>query len=518
MADAYTLSTRVANLGTLVPGVDAMEQLVSAGLTNIDADGKLRPQLAEAVPTVENGLWRTFPDGRMETTWKIRPNIEWHDGHAFSMADLLFTARIDADRDLPFPRAIAQESIDSVEASDGQTITVKWKRPYVQADALFGTILPAHLLEAQYLEDKANLAQLSYWSDDFVGTGPFKLKEWSRSSHMIVQANDRYVLGRPKVDEIEIRFIPDPSTLMANILAGQIDVTLGKTLGLEQAAQVRDQWSAGAMEVGFRSWIMMYPQFIGASPAAVSDVRFRRALLHALDRQQMVDALMFGIVPVAHSMLNPNHPAYATVQPGIASYPYDVRRATEIIDGAGYGRGADGMLRDTDDRPLTIEVRTTAGFDIQEKSLFAIAENWRQAGVTVETTLVPPQRSRTDAEYMATFPGFLLIQQPNDPMDLRRYHISSARLPENNYRECCYMRYSNPDYDRLVDRFFVTIPIADRNHVLAQIIQHQTDQAILAGLFYNVEPTMISKKLNNIAARKSQNGVQSWNAELWEAS
>src|SRR5438034_7030026 len=61
-------------------GGDAIEDLVNAGLAVMTNEGKLRPELAEAVPSVENGRWRLFPDGRMETTWQLRPGIRWHDG------------------------------------------------------------------------------------------------------------------------------------------------------------------------------------------------------------------------------------------------------------------------------------------------------------------------------------------------------------------------------------------------------------------------------------------------------
>src|SRR5438045_5362591 len=80
--------------GGTLPGAREFEQLVHAGLGVEDERGNVRPQLAEDVPTVENGLWRVFQDGRMETTWKIRPNVRWHDGTPFTAEDLLFTARV----------------------------------------------------------------------------------------------------------------------------------------------------------------------------------------------------------------------------------------------------------------------------------------------------------------------------------------------------------------------------------------------------------------------------------------
>ena len=77
-----------------VPGLDALEELVSAGLVHADDQGRFLPQLAEAVPSVDNGLWQVFPDGRMATTWRIRPNASWQDGTPFTSEALLFTTAV----------------------------------------------------------------------------------------------------------------------------------------------------------------------------------------------------------------------------------------------------------------------------------------------------------------------------------------------------------------------------------------------------------------------------------------
>lgn len=72
-------------------GSNLITELVHTALTALDNKGVLQPRLAEAVPSLENGLWKVFPDGRMETTWKLKPGLRWHDGTPFTSDDLLFT-------------------------------------------------------------------------------------------------------------------------------------------------------------------------------------------------------------------------------------------------------------------------------------------------------------------------------------------------------------------------------------------------------------------------------------------
>src|SRR5207249_8629144 len=143
---------------------------------------------------------------------------------------------------LPQFRQLGIELIEKVEPR-GQAVVVTWKQPFVDADALFSmrgntsrsNPLPKHLLEQDFLNNKAGFTELRYWSDEFVGIGPYKLKEWNRGSHLTLQAFDKYVLGKPKIDEIDVKFIPDGNTMVANMMSGGIDMPYGSIVGLDQA-------------------------------------------------------------------------------------------------------------------------------------------------------------------------------------------------------------------------------------------------------------------------------------------
>src|SRR5439155_3303188 len=130
--------------------------------------------------------------------------------------------------------------------------------------------------------------------------GPFKLHEVVEGSYLVLVANDRYVLGRPKLDEIEMRFIPDANTLVTNLLAGGIDLLLGPRISLDLAIQARNQWKEGTVDIGIGPGmgLVIYPQFIDANPPIITDLRFRRSLLYALDRQLIMDTLMAGFTAV----------------------------------------------------------------------------------------------------------------------------------------------------------------------------------------------------------------------------
>src|SRR5687767_11452307 len=117
-ADPPTLNSE---LNTIIPGATALERLVSSALGTDDDEGNLRPQLGEAIPSVENGLWVLRPDGRMQTTSKIRPGARWHDGTPVTADDLVFTVTIGKDRELAVLGHAGLANVDSVEARDAST-------------------------------------------------------------------------------------------------------------------------------------------------------------------------------------------------------------------------------------------------------------------------------------------------------------------------------------------------------------------------------------------------------------
>src|SRR5213593_2874868 len=99
--------------------------------------------------------------------------------------------------------------IEVVDAADDRTLTIRWKQPYIDADSLFSSgralPLPKHLLEKTFTEDKAGFTQTPYWNEGFISTGPFRVARWDAGSGVLLQAFDQFALGRPKVDEIEVR-------------------------------------------------------------------------------------------------------------------------------------------------------------------------------------------------------------------------------------------------------------------------------------------------------------------------
>ncbi|MBM2813053.1 MAG: hypothetical protein HW416_3812, partial [Chloroflexi bacterium] len=449
-------------------------------------------------------------------------NAEWHDGAPVTAHDVVFTHKLTLDREVEVfrdPRP-GYPLIESIEATDDHTVVTRWIQPHIWADFAFsfagdGTVLPQprHILERPYNEDKASFLDLPYWTTQFIGSGPYKLREWVSGSHVILQANDRYVLGRPKIDEIEVRFIADTNTLVANILAGAIDVTIGRAMSLDQADTIVERLPGVGVTLAPIGAQTAYPQFLNPTPAILLNVQFRRALWHAIDRQQIVDTLMKGRTTVAHTFINPAEADYLAIEPNIAKHDYDPQRAIQLIEGVGLRKGADGIYADAAGVKPTVEVRI--GGAGGEKLLLAVTGYWQQIGVSVDPVIVPPQRT-SDVEYRSNFPGFEIVRRGNFRFDLTgTLGSAGAPLPENRYIGNNRGRYQNVDLDALFYDYHRTVAARERSDLLARIVRHVSEQVVILGLYNDIEPTVYSARLHGVQG-KFERSTQVWNVHEWE--
>jgi peptide/nickel transport system substrate-binding protein len=343
------------------------------------------------------------------------------------------------------------------------------------------------------------------------------MREWAIGSHVVLGANDQYFQGRPRIDEIEVRFIRDVNVLIANILAGTVEVNLGRGLDPEHALQIRGQRKDVNLLLASWSWLPIRPQFVNPSPALLLDAQFRRAQIHAIDRQAIADSIAGGLVGIAHSMINPNEPDYKEIESGVVRYEYEPRKAGQMIEGLGYRKGPDGVFADAAGQKLAIEMRTTAQRDQQVKATFAVANFWQQIGVAAEPFVVPNQRL-ADREYRATFPGWEMVGGGSgfQAGEVKRYHSTSAPLPENGFRSVGNnARYMNAELDSFIDRYLGTIQKTDRLRWMREIVHHQTDRVTVMGLFYQIRPTITAERLMNVTSGYG-GGTSAWNAWEWD--
>jgi len=500
-----------------VPGMAELFQLLDGSLTYLDGDNLRRPLLAETVPTGENGLWQVCPDGRMEMTWRLRPGIRWHDGAPMTADDLRFSLSVYRDRELGIFPVPGLPLISGIDTPDPLTAVVKWQKLFVDSDALFSSgatmrPLPKHLLEQPFQENNAAFLSLPFWREELVGTGPFRMQDWELGSHALLVANDDYVLGRPRLDQIEVRFFKDLGAIKAGLLAGSIDAHFGRGFNVDDVLQIQDRTKNVKVQLGgtLGGLLPVWPQLLNPDPPIVANLQFRRALLMAIDRQQMTDTINSGLGPVAHSWVQPDRPEGRAVEGSIVRHGYDPRAAAQAIENMGYSKRADGFFQAADGTSLSFQLRTSEQIAVQVPATLSVKNYWQQLGLDVQVDVLPLAQS-TDLRLRSTYPSFLLINRGTLLSPDGYFNRSAIPLPETNFVGGNTARYGTAELDGLIERYVSTIPFPERMAVLGEIVHYQSEQVTLLPIFFiGAAYVLGSERLKNVL------GGQVWNAHLWD--
>jgi peptide/nickel transport system substrate-binding protein len=494
-------------------------------LTVYDEGGTLVPRLAQKVPTIEDGDWTLAADGQMEITWRLRPGIRWHDGTPLSIEDFVLGLKVVQDNEVPINRSSWVSFVSEIRPVSNDTFVMVWRQPYMLATASGPSdlpALPAHILGSSYESgDKQAFSNSPYWAQEFMGLGPYKMKDWVLGSHLTAVASDDYFLGRPRIDELVFRFFTDVPPLMAALLAGELDIVPVGAMKADEAMTVKQSWEqtgAGTAIISLNGLRVLYFQYRDTNAPWVRDVRVRRALTHMQDRQTLVETLKSGLTTIGHTVPTPQDPLYRQIeQRGLPKYDYDLRKAQELLAEAGWNKGANGIYQNAAGQPLSVEIRTVVVAPEALQEILAEADQFIKAGVESPIFQVR-QNDANRSELRAKAEGVFSNRLDDTPDALSRFHSSLIASEANRWLGQNVWGYSNPVFDRMYDRYIVTMEVGKRQDALADMLKMHADEVTYIPMWYELG-------LLNMAFRKGVRGpvaaspIQQenmWNVHLWE--
>ncbi len=509
-------ATGLAVFNTRTSNQEEAAWMFHAGLTAQDAQGDLQGRLARKVPSIADGDWRVLPDGSMDVTWKLRPNVKWHDGTVLTADDFVFGIQVARDPDLPLRYQGGVNLIREVTAPDAETLVVRWSEPYYGANQGRPDDLPAvprHIMQTLYQQgDKAAFTNSPYWTTEFVGLGPYRLGKWLQGSFTEGLAFDDYFLGRPKIDRVILRYFNDLNVMVASLLADDIDM-VPSSLSAQNAEPIRGEWQQRGTILQWASDANS-AQFQYRDPAApwVGDVRIRQALVHLVDRQTIAETFEPGGAGPVDLLVAPHEPVYRLVeQRGFARYPYDPARATTLLAEAGWSRGADGTLQNLSGQRFAIEVRVNA---IGSDAALALADQWKRGGMEVPFTAIPnnaADRQKQRAQSQGVMLGGRVVGLDNL---LVQYTTAEIRSEENNWLAVNQGGYSNPFFDRLYAQYSAELDPAKRNSVYAEFIKLMADQALAVPTYYTTSLIAFRRGISGPTLLQPLQ-VATWNVHDW---
>lgn len=517
-----TLAARA--IVAFTPALYTQNYLFNASIDYRDERDVLHPQLVEALPQVNTDTWKVNSDGTMDTKYTLKPNLTWQDGTPLTAEDFVFGWKVYATKDFGAAGSPPISLMENMTAPDPRTVVIHWKQIYPDAAGFQQTAnyptyqpFPRHLLE-QHLKDLDPVAftALPFWTSEYVGAGPYRVEKWEPGAYIQARAFDGYVLGKPKIERIELRFIPDPQTAVANLLAGEVHFVSDFVLTVTDGQTLEQQWpSHGGGTVLYspislrNSVVQLRPQYMEAP--ALQDARVRQAIAFGYDAQTAVDVLTAGKGLPTNTLTSPRVPYYGEIEKVIQKYQYDPRRVQQLMESAGFTKASDGFYAGADGKSLTFSIASSSGAK-NESEVAAYVDGQRKAGINATQKVIPAAQI-DDPEVRATVPGIQVRGGGILPVTYTSEQVPTA---ENRWRGDNRAGWSSPEYDRLFGSFTSTLAENDRVQLLAQMEKLLTEQLPVIPHFFGVESNPVSDQLKGPIARQTPNSASAFiNVHEW---
>ncbi|PLX75850.1 MAG: peptide-binding protein [Desulfuromonas sp.] len=402
--------------------------LVYNGLLRYDKNLKLEGVLAESWDISEDNLTITF---------HLRKGVTWHDGAPFTSADVMFTYQLYTNPEVPTSYAEDFLQVASAETPDDYTFKVSYARPYAPALESWSTsIHPKHLLES------ADVTQ-SPLTRAPIGTGPFRFKQWDSGEKLVLEANDSYFEGRPYINRVIYRIIPDLSTQFLELQSGGLDF-MGLTPIQFQTQTDTPAFSRNFNKYRYLAFSYTYLGYNLEKPL-FQDQRVRQAISLAIDKQELIDGVLLGLGQAA---TGPYKPDLWWYNREVQRYAHDPDKARALLSEAGWtDSDGDGIL-DRQGVPFSFTIITNQGNDLRAKSAEIIQRRLKEIGMEVKIRVVEWATFLKEFIFTGNFDATILGWTGGPEPDQYNIWHSSKTAP----RELNFIHYRNAEVDELLER------------------------------------------------------------------
>ena len=436
---------------------------MSDGLVVEDENGVLEPRLAERVPTIENGdaALAKMPDGRsaLNVRFRLRDGARWQDGAPVRPADLRFGWLLFNNRDARAVQYNAATRIQDVRPVDERTVEIVYKPG--ELDPRFALCCNAFLLPEAALRDVpvTKLAE-SAFARAPVYAGPFLFKERQGNVSITLERSQYYALGPAKLRTVVFVFRPDADALLADLSAHRVDLATAGLYGVDRAGALATIEPRGVHATYTPSLALEHLDFNLRDPSDLAkphpilgDGVVRAALATAIDRAKLARNSTAGRSPPAISYLVP--PSWAAAGAGdVTTFAFDAAAAEQVLDSAGWKRGADG-LRAREGRRLRLRLVVAAGNAVRDRAAEQIAGDLGRIGVEVTSESVSMANLTTASGALSSGQFDLALYAwvgDRDPYGWSLlYHRSQVPSATNGFTGQNYSGWSNERFSTLAD-------------------------------------------------------------------
>jgi peptide/nickel transport system substrate-binding protein len=409
-----------------------------------------------------------------------------------------------------------EDMISNIDDSDPMTVVVYYKKVYPMANRGLFNVYPAHLLEAVYKNNPADINSSSF-NQKPTYCGPYMLDAWVPNNYIRLKANPYYFAGRPNFDTVTFWIIPDSNTILANFVAGKLDVSI-PGLGIDDPNQA-DILRKTAGSTFFVQYIAAASVEVLAINFDVSqagqDVRVRQALLMAIDRNELNRRVFNSFRIPATNIVPINNPF--DLKTGLDPYTYNPAKANELLDTAGYKEGADGIRRDPKGNKLHFVISTTTS-TVRAREFPVIQAYWKAIGV--ETEFKPMQSNKFFGDILPKggydLAMFSWYEDGGTPINYATWHSSQIPTDANGWIGKNYSRFKDAALDTDLTTTITTIDTAKRTAAFYDAQRITNESLPWIPLTWTTEVRVERKTIGGIDYPTDNGTCQyTWNLRYW---
>ncbi len=461
------------------------------GLAKPGKDLSPAPDLAKS--------WTVAADG-LSWTFQLRDDAKWSDGQAITSDDVVFTFNdLVLKKELGATGAGNFSAVQSVEAPNPTTVKFNLSRPFSALASYLAYnagILPRHAFQGQ----ADPWAFTAFNKGMPISSGPFKVEAYTSGQSVALTRNDAYFGGKPNLDKLVFKVVPDANTQIAQALSGELTIMI-----MDNKAAVDRVKSAAQVRVEPRQLVQYYWLSLNQTDARFQDVRVRQAFEYAIDRQAIVSAIEKGygkpattpIVPAFKAYYDPSHEQ---------KYAFSVDKAKALLAEAGWQAGPNGILvKDGQPFQFTMDVGQRG---VLQPTNELIQQNLKAVGIQADLSSMEwnayIQKVVVNRDYTATVNWWVY---PADPDVFPYFHSSTAGKGFN------IPGFKDQKLDELLTRVQTEADQAKRKQAVVELQAFMADNLPYIFLWYPEEIDVINTNLQGVPdlnLRDNMHYVQEW--------
>lgn len=530
------ISQEFENLNPLIASMAAttyMYRMVGRSLVNLDANAKWVTQLAKEIPSLEKGTAKLVDAGggkkKLVATWEIIDKAQWGDGHPLTCEDFQFARDVAAAPTVSVAEKETYTLVEKVEwdPKNPKKCTFTYDKPrwdFYQLGQLMP--LPKHLegpVFAKHGKEKEGYDKNSNYvtnpTNPGLYNGPYVISEVKLGDHITFVPNSKFYGPQPKIKKIIVKLIPNTGTMEANLRSGTIDMISTLGLALDQAIAFEKKVKSENLPyvVTFTPSVTYEHIDLNLDNPSLKDVKVRQALLHAINREDLVKALFEGKQTAAQHFVSPMDPWYTADPKWVHVYRYSKREADRLLDEAGWKRNDKDGYRYKNGKKLSLVFMTTAGNKTRETVQAYLQEQWKQVGIEIVIKNEPARVFFAETTRKRKFGAMAMYAWVSSPENNPRSNLHTKSIPteKNSWSGQNQPGWSRPDVDKAIDQMDQEFDHKKRVQLAYELQKAYTDDVPVLPLYYRADISVVPKNLKNYRVPGHQ-FYETNEVELWD--